>query len=146
MNHPTELSLDLEQSVEIKSGLQDAYRALLSRLTDANTTPDNKPMPMVLEPWPGGRWFRDLGAGQGHLWAFVQVIKAPTLLELLGPMFMSYPVASHMQFRLTPISTGTELHLRHRVVGPMEEYHRLRVKPGWQYLLEQTKRLAEQSK
>ena len=71
MSHTSELSLDLEQSVEIRSALGDAYRALLSRLTDANSTPDNKPMPMVLEQWPGGRWFRDLG-GQvreifGHL-------------------------------------------------------------------------------
>lgn len=146
MSHTSELSLDLEQSVEIRSALGDAYRALLSRLTDANSTPDNKPMPMVLEQWPGGRWFRDLGAGQGHFWAFVQVIKPPTLLELHGPMFMSYPVASPMQFRLTQIAGGVELNLRHRVVGPMEEDHRTRVKPGWQYLLEQTKLLAEQPK
>ncbi len=145
MSHTSQLSLDLEQSVEIRSALGDAYRALLSRLTDANSTPDNKPMPMVLEQWPGGRWFRDLGAGQGHFWAFVQVIKPPTLLELHGPMFMSYPVASHMQFRLSQIAGGVELYLRHRVVGPMEEGHRTRVKPGWQYLLEQTKLLAEQS-
>lgn len=60
-------------------------------------------------------------------------------------MFMSYPVASHLQFRLTQISGGVELYLRHRVVGPMEEDHRTRVKPGWQYLLEQTKRLVERA-
>lgn len=143
MNTMTELSLDLEQSVQIESTLVDAYHALIIRLTHANSTPDNKPMPMVLEQWPGGRWFRDLGAGQGHFWALVQVIKPPTLLELHGPMFMSYPVASHIQFRLTPTSGGVELYLRHRVVGPMEEEHRTQVKPGWQYLLGQTKQLAE---
>ncbi len=146
MSKSGELSLDLEQSIEIEAALGDAYRALIGRLTNANSTPDNKPMPMVLEQWPGGRWFRDLGAGQGHLWAFVQVIKPPTLLELHGPMFMSYPVASHMQFRLTQISGGVELYLRHRVVGPMEEEQRTRVRPGWQYLMDQTKLLAEQSK
>ena len=96
-------SVDLEQGVEIKSSISDAYNALLRRLTDTNSTPDNRPMPMVLEEWPGGRWFRDLGAGQGRLWAFVQVIKPPTLLEMHGPMFMSYAVAGHMQFRLTQI-------------------------------------------
>lgn len=146
MSKSTELSLDLEQSIEIEAALGDAYHALIRRLTDANSTPDNKPMPMVLEQWPGGRWFRDLGNGQGHFWAFVQVIKPPTLLELHGPMFMSYPVASHMQFRLTQVSGGVELYLRHRVVGPMEEEHRTRVVPGWQYLMTQTKLLAEQSR
>ena len=47
--------------------------------------------PMVIEPWPGGRWYRDLGNNAGHLWGHVQVIKPPTLLELCGPMFMSFP-------------------------------------------------------
>lgn len=66
-------------------------------------------MPMVLEEWPGGRWFRDLGNGQGHLWGFVQVIKPPTLIEIQGPMFMSYAAAGHLQLRLTQIPGGTEL-------------------------------------
>lgn len=141
----TQPSLDLEQSIEIRSAIGDAFNALLRRLTDQNSTPDNRPMPMVLEQWPGGRWFRDLGAGQGHLWGFVQVIKPPTLLELHGPMFMSYAVAGHMQFRLTPVAGGIELYLRHQVVGPVEDAHRQGVVPGWKYLLEQTKRLAERS-
>ena len=141
----SQLSLDLEQSIEINSAIGDAYNALIRRLTDENSTPDNRPLPMVLEQWPGGRWFRDLGPGQGHLWAFVQVIKPPTLIELHGPMFMSYAVAGHMQVRLTQIAGGVELYLRHQVVGPVEEEHRQGVVPGWKYLLEQTKRLAEQS-
>lgn len=136
-------SLDLEQSIEINSDIGKAFDALIDRLTKANTTPDNKPMPMVLEQWPGGRWFRDLGTGQGHLWAFVQVIKPPTLLELHGPMFMSYPVTGHMQFRLTETTSGIELTLRHRVIGPIEDDHREGVVPGWQHLLNQTKLSAE---
>jgi hypothetical protein len=144
MANMEELQMDLSQSVEIRSDIGDAYRALIRRLSEENSTPDNKPMPMVLEEWPGGRWFRDLGTGQGHLWGFVQVIKPPTLLEIHGPMFMSYAVAGHMQFRLTPISGGVELSLRHRVLGPVEIEHRQGVVPGWNYLLQQTKQLAEQ--
>ena len=72
------------------------------------------PMPMVLEEWPGGRWFRDLGNGQGHLWGFVQVIKPPTLIEIQGPLFMSYAVAGHVQMRLTQISDRTTLVLSAR--------------------------------
>ncbi len=92
-----ELTLDIFQSLEIKAAVGDAYSALLRRLTIENSTPDNKAMPMVLEEWPGGRWFRDLGNGQGHLWGFVQVIKPPSLIEIHGPMFMSYAVAGHLQ-------------------------------------------------
>ncbi|TWT96058.1 hypothetical protein Pla108_31400 [Botrimarina colliarenosi] len=143
MPDATDLLLDISQAIEIDAAPGDAYRALLRRLTSENNTPDNRPMPMVLEEWPGGRWFRDLDGGQGHLWGFVQVIKPPTLLEVNGPMFMSYAVAGHIQFRLTPISGGVELAMRHRVVGPVEEEHRRGVVFGWEHLLNGVKAMAE---
>lgn len=138
-----ERTLDLTQSIEINAAIGDAYKALVRRLTTESSTPDNQPMPMTLEEWPGGRWFRDLGNGHGHLWGFVQVIKPPTLIEIQGPMFMSYPVAGHVQFRLTQISGGTELYLRHQALGLVEDAHREGVVPGWAHFLESTKRLAE---
>ena len=143
MTETSDLTLDLTQSIEIHAAIGDAYQSLIHRLTTQSSTPDNKPMPMVLEEWPGGRWFRDLGSGQGHLWGFVQVIKPPTLLEIHGPMFMSYAVAGHVQFRLTQIPGGAELSLRHRVLGAMEDAHREGVTTGWNALLEGTKNLAE---
>ena len=66
---------------------------------------------MKLEAWVGGRWFRDLGDNAGHLWGHVQVIKPPKLLEIVGPMMMSFPVASHVQYRLTEQPGGTLLKL-----------------------------------
>ncbi len=143
MTATQELTLDLSQSIEINAAIGDAYKALIRRITSESSTPDNKPMPMVLEEWPGGRWFRDLGNGQGHLWGFVQVIKPPTLIEIQGPMFMSYPVAGHVQFRLTQVSGGTELSLRHQALGFLEDAHREGVVPGWMSVLEGTKRFAE---
>ena len=32
---------------------------------------------MKLEAWPGGRWFRDLGDGNGHLWGHRAGDQAP---------------------------------------------------------------------
>lgn len=143
MPETQELTLDVAQSIEIKAALGDAYKSLIRRLTTESSTPDNRPMPMVLEEWPGGRWFRDLGNGQGHLWGFVQVIRPPTLIEIHGPLFMSYPVAGHVQFRLTQIAGGTELAVRHRVLGLVEEDHRAGVTQGWAHLLNEAKRIAE---
>jgi hypothetical protein len=80
-----ELTLDISQTIEINAAVGDVYKAVVRRFSVENSTTDNKPMPMVLEEWPGGRWFRDLGNGQGHLWGFVQVIKPPTLIEIHGP-------------------------------------------------------------
>lgn len=143
MPETQDLTLDVSQSIEINTAIGDAYKALIRRLTDESSTPDNRPMPMVLEEWPGGRWFRDLGNGQGHLWGFVQVIKPPTLIEIQGPLFMSYPVAGHVQFRLTQIAGGAELTLRHRILGQVEEEHRAGVMHGWDYFLKDVKRLSE---
>lgn len=143
MSDAFDSTLDISQAVEINAAIGDAYKGLLRRLTEESSTPDNKPLPMVLEEWPGGRWFRDLGNGQGHLWGFVQVIKPPTLIEIHGPMFMSYAVAGHIQFRLTQISGGTELSLRHRVLGKVEEQHRSGVTHGWERFVKGVKELSE---
>ena len=136
------LTLDIAQSIEINTDLEHAYLALIRRLTVENSTADNQAMPMVLEEWPGGRWFRDLHNQQGHLWGFVQVIKPPTLIEIHGPMFMSYAVASHIQFRLTPQSGSVELSLRHRILGAVEDNHRAGIQQGWGYMLKGVQELA----
>ncbi len=140
-----DLLLDVAQSIEINAAIGDAYKCLIRRLTTESSSPDNRPLPMVLEEWPGGRWFRDLGNGQGHLWGFVQVIKPPTLIEIQGPMFMSYAVAGHLQLRLTQISGGAELSLRHRAVGVIEDGHREGLNHGWRNYLQRVKEMAEPS-
>ena len=130
------LTLDVDQSIDIGAPVERVFDELLRRLSTENTRPDGVPMPMKLEPYPGGRWFRDLGSETGHLWGFVQVIKPPTLLEICGPLFMSYPVAGHIQFRLSDVQGRTQLRLRHQAFGCIDDDHREHVVPGWRHLLE----------
>jgi hypothetical protein len=137
-----DLTMDITQEIEIKAAPGDVFHRMIGQLGDLPTG-DGKTMPLVLEEWPGGRWFRDLGNSQGHLWGFVQVIKPPTLLEITGPMMMSYPVAGHLQLRAAPIAGGTLLTLRHRAVGMIEEQHREGVKMGWWKILESIKQGSE---
>jgi hypothetical protein len=121
--------LEIEQQIEVKAPLAAAFEGLIRQLSEINA------MPLKLERFPGGRWFRDLGDGAGHLWGFVQVIKPPTLLEIQGPMFMSYPVAGHLQIRLAESPGGTTVTLRHRALGLIEEAHREGAVKGWQQIL-----------
>jgi len=86
---------------------------------------------MKIEAWPGGRWYRDLGDGNGHFWGNVQAIKRPTLLEICGPLFMSYPVVSNLQYRLSEVDGGTLIKFRHTALGMIEDQHRLGVSKGW---------------
>jgi len=135
-----EMTLDLEQHVEVKAPVGDVFRSVLHRLGEGNTTPQGESLQMVLEQWPGGRWFRDRGNGIGHLWGHVQVIKPPVLLELSGPMFMSYPVMNHVEVRLEEIAGGTRLVLRHRAIGFLDPAHRAGVNTGWQKWLDSVAR------
>jgi len=131
-----DLTLDVVQQIEVKRDIGDAYKAVLHRFGEGSTTPDGQSMQMILEQWPGGRWFRDRGNGIGHLWGHVQVIKPPVLLELSGPMFMSYPALNHVEIKLDQIAGGAKITLRHRAIGLIEEAHRQNVSKGWKHYLD----------
>src|SRR6478672_6877305 len=94
-------TLTIRQEIPIAAPIEIAWESVLDQLGPESQMPDGKPFPFKLEAWPGGRWFRDLGNNTGHLWGHVQVIKPPTLLEIVGPTAMSYPVSSFIQYRLT---------------------------------------------
>src|SRR5204863_1447869 len=130
-----EMTLDVEQHVEVKADIGDVFKGVLFRFGEGNIRGDGESMQLVLEPWPGGRWFRDRGNGVGHLWGHVQVIKPPVLLELSGPMFMSYPAINHLEIRLDQITGGTKLTLRHRAIGFLEAAHREGIGTGWKHYL-----------
>jgi hypothetical protein len=129
--------------VEIAAPIDVAFAALLEELGPASAMPGGEPLPMILEPWPGGRWYRDLGNNSGHHWGHVQVFKPPTLVEICGPLFMSYPATSHLQYRLTAEGKGTRLKLTHRALGLITDEHRKGVVEGWTYKLNRVREIAE---
>ena len=136
-------TLDFTKTLDIAAPLDIAWEALLLEVGPEFAMPEGKPYPFVLEPWPGGRWFRDLGNNTGHLWGHVQVIKPPKLLELSGPMFMSYPAISHLQYRLAEEGAGTRLTLTHQAIGLITKEHREGVQMGWEALLTELQQAAE---
>ena len=136
-------TVEIQKAIDIAAPIEIAFEAMLDELGPDAQMMDGTPMPFKLEAWPGGRWFRDLGNNTGHLWGHVQVIKPPKLLEICGPMMMSYPVAAHLQIRLTQIADGTLLALRHRALGMIDDKHRQGVSMGWQKIIEHIKAGAE---
>jgi Activator of Hsp90 ATPase homolog 1-like protein len=130
-----EMTLDVNQHIEIKAAVGDVFRSMLHRFGEGLASPQGESLQMILEQWPGGRWFRDRGNGIGYLWGHVQTIKPPVLLELSGPMFMSYPALNHVELKLEEIAGGTRLSLRHRAIGLIDPAHREGVGTGWQHTL-----------
>jgi hypothetical protein len=140
-----DLTLNITQEIHVKASLEVTFDALLEQIGPSNMAGENNPMPMKIEPWPGGRWYRDLGNNNGHLWAHVQAIKRPTLLEFCGPLFASYPLASNVQYRLTEVDGGTKIVFRHTALGFIQDDHRGGVNKGWESMLERIRKAAEAS-
>ena len=141
-----DLTLSITEEIHVRAPLEATFAALLEQLGPFNETAEDKPMPMKIEPWPGGRWYRDLGDGNGHNWGHVQAIKRPTLLEICGPLFMSYPVISNVQYRLSQADGGTLIQFRHSALGLIGEDHRKGVTGGWKHIHEGVRKRAETSR
>jgi hypothetical protein len=137
------LTFSLTQEILVRSSLAATFEALLEQMGPANEGHDGNALPMIIEPWPGGRWFRDLGDNNGHFWGHVQAIKRPTLLEITGPLFMSYAVVSNVQYRLTETEGGTLITLRHTAVGVTPDGYRDGISKGWTHQLEAVRTRAE---
>ncbi len=140
------LTLKVQQEIRVRASLQVTFDALLEQLGPASEMHDGTPMPLKLEPWPGGRWFRDLGNGNGHFWATVQSFKSPTLIEFTGPMFMSYPVVNHVIYRLSEQDGETLIKFSHSAFGLISDEHKSGVVTGWNYIHDQVRKRAERSK
>ena len=137
------LTLDLQEEIHVRASLDATFEALLEQMGPGNTGVAGVPMPMVLEARPGGRWYRDLGDDNGHFWGHVQAIKRPTLLEVTGPLFMSMPVVSNIQYRLKEVDGGTLISFRHSALGLVPDDFKQGLTKGWAPLHERIRKQAE---
>jgi hypothetical protein len=144
---PAVTTFEIRKETFIAASPEIAFAAVLEEIGPGSELPDGSPFPMKLEPWPGGRWYRDRGEAGGHafghLWGHVQVIKAPALLELWGPMMMSSAATNHVQYKLTPEGAGTRLTLTHRAMGAISDEHRDGFHKGWDHAIGRVRNAAE---
>jgi hypothetical protein len=133
----------ISEEIQVRASLEQTFASLLAQMGRLNETPDGKPLPMVLEAYPGGRWYRELGGDNGHLWGFVQSIKRPGLLEIWGPLFMSTAATSNLLYRLTETPDGTLITFTHTLVGPIPDDYRPRIASGWTALHARVRKAAE---
>ena len=137
------LTLNITQEIHVKASLDATFAALLDELGPHNVTPEGKSLAMKLEARPGGRWYRDLGNENGHFWGTVQAIKRPTLLEITGPLFMSYPVINNVQYRLSEVDGGTLIAFRHTALGFIPEDEKKGMTMGWNHIIARVQKQAE---
>ena len=133
----------ITEDITVDASIDQTFASLIAQMGRLNELPDGTPMPMVIEPHPGGRWYRELGGDNGHLWGFVQSIKRPTLLEIWGPLFMSTAATSNVMYRLSETPQGTLIRFTHTLVGPFPDDHRPQIATGWTALHARVRKAAE---
>jgi hypothetical protein len=140
---PETQTFTIVEEINVRASLERTFESLIAQMGRLNETPDGTPLPMVLETYPGGRWYRELGGDNGHLWGFVQSIKRPTLLEIWGPLFMSTAASSNLMYRLSEAPEGTLIKFTHTLMGPFPEEHRPKMGAGWTALHARVRAAAE---
>jgi uncharacterized protein YndB with AHSA1/START domain len=138
-----DLTMNITEEIHVKAPLDVTFDTLLEQLGPFMTGAENSPMSLKIEPWPGGRWYRDLGDNNGHLWGHVQAIKRPTLLEIYGPLMISNPVTSNVQYRLSEEPGGTLIKFHHFAFGQIQDDHRQGMPKGWAQILARIKEKSE---
>jgi hypothetical protein len=136
-------SFSIKREDRIEASIEIVFETILEQMSHLNVRPDGVPMPMKLEAWPGGRWYRELGDNNGHMWGHVQAIKAPELLEIYGPLFMSVPATSNVQYRLKADGNATILQFNHTAMGLIPDDISANVSTGWDNMLKHIRADAE---
>jgi hypothetical protein len=122
-------------------GVRDAGQSIPIHSTSATL--------LLRESLPAPRSFKTVFVerlhNNGHLWGHVQAIKQPTLLEITGPLMMSFAVASNLQYRLKEIDGGTLITLRHTALGLFPDGYREALSQGWPNLFDRIRRRVEKA-
>jgi hypothetical protein len=50
-------TLEVAREEVIAAPIDIVFEAILEQMGPHNEKPDGTPLPMKIEPWPGGRWF-----------------------------------------------------------------------------------------
>jgi Activator of Hsp90 ATPase homolog 1-like protein len=139
-------TFSIKREDRIEASIEIVFETILEQMGPLNVKPDGVAMPMKLEAVPGGRWYRDLGSNNGHMWGHVQAIRAPDLLEIYGPLFMSFPATSNIQYRLTAEGNATRLQFTHVAMGLIADEISANASTGWDHLLVRIREAAEGGK
>jgi len=130
-----DLTLNVTEEIHVHASLEATFAALLEQLGPFNETAEDRPMPMKLEPWPGGRYYVNLNGHEGASGEVLEIIPERRLVFSWGWADGSLPLRpgeSTVEISLEPDGDGTRLRLTHRdLPSDMHAWHGR----GWDYAL-----------
>lgn len=141
-------SFHIEQEILIRAPRQKVWSSVLDVQGWWSHHFAEKSARMILEPFPGGRFYEDSPEGVKALFGIVTYLKAPEVIRFSGPLGMNrLPLNSVYEFRLDPSGdSGTTLKLSHRAHGLLDPEWEKSHTEGWQELWTHLKAFIEEGK
>jgi len=103
--------------------------------------------PSMIEPWIGGRFWRDEsatgGEGAGELYATIATIRPPEMLRMVGDFASSHAYAGAITIRLEEQGGGTRVRVTHACSGDIPDDKVSEFDDGWREELANLARYVE---
>lgn len=144
MNAPT-LAV-VKQSIDIAAPRARVWSLLTERIDAWWTLPyrtREDALAMRLELKLGGRFWEDWGDGAGRVWATIEAIRAPELLEFSGVMIMPGALSGTVRVQLLEADGGCRVEVEQVAVGAITDETQKAWGGGWADLLSRLAALAD---
>jgi DNA-binding transcriptional ArsR family regulator len=142
-------TIRVESEVVIHAARERVFEAIL-RETSHWFWPgeaDRPHPPSVIEPWVGGRFWRDesaeYGEGAGDLYATIATIRAPEMVRMVGDFASQHAYAGTVTIQLRETTGGTRVGVTHVCSGDVPEEKVREFDEGWRDELGNLKRYVE---
>lgn len=103
----------------------------------------NEQPPVKLEPWAGGRFYREWDGGASELYGIVELVSPGKALRLNGSIGGTRAIASLTTIKLEESDGATVVSMTHRMAGELAEEDMVDYKAGWADELSSMKRYVE---
>jgi hypothetical protein len=125
-NEPVMMA-NFELSVAISAPLSEVWRYLIEDIAlwwPPQFYTSDKTKGVLLEPFPGGRFYEDYGDHGGLLWYRVVAIEKESSLSLSGQLLPPFggPAITSLRLSLKRASTGVILTITDSIVGAIRGY------------------------
>ncbi len=129
-------SFQINQEIKINASPEKVFAHLTNDITawwDHGFS--ENPKAIILEPKFGGRFYEDMGNGDGVIYCNVMHVVKNKKLVMQGAMGMQGAVFGNIAFELLGDGKSTILKLAHHAFGDISDDHKKNYTAGWQSLL-----------
>lgn len=137
VNKPELISMDVSASVDLRAPRENVFRFYVNHIDRwLRGYPEGQGLDLIMEPYAGGRVYRDLPGGASVWWGTMQIYRPPERIDFAGPLFVDGPSLSHVRTDFLELDERTtRVRVHHRTMGETPAHPEL-AHSAWTFHLE----------